>query len=123
MDVECGKSDMLGVLDVRLSVGLRAYGLQKLSFDAVRAPVWPKIMEFVPGSTVTHDTCHLKSKPKQVLDQPLAVLGATISGVETLDVTQEQVDKAANELTGDDGMKIPDADGIDLDDVKPAGQT
>ena len=26
-------------------------------------------MEFVPGSTVTRDTCHLKSKPKQVLDQ------------------------------------------------------
>lgn len=122
MDVECGESNMLGVLDVRLSVGLRAYGLKKLSFDAVRAPVWPKIMEFMPGSTVTQKSCHLKSKPEEVLNQPFSLLGVTLAGVETIDVSQEELEKAADELTGPDGGKISDAYGIDLDDVKPGGQ-
>jgi hypothetical protein len=122
MDVECGESNMLGVLDVRLSVGLRAYGLKKLSFDAVRAPVWPKIMEFMPGSTVTQKSCHLKSKPEEVLNQPFSLLGVTLAGVETIDVSQEELKKAADELTGPDGGKISDAYGIDLDDVKPGGE-
>ena len=57
-----------------------------------------------------------------MLNQPFSLLGVTLAGVETIDVSQEELKKAADELTGSDGGKISDAYGIDLDDVKPGGE-
>lgn len=100
LDVECGGSNMLGVLDVRLSVGLKAYGLKKLSFDVARVPVWPKI--------ATSESCHRKSKPEEIIDQPLKVLGVTLTDVM----------KTADLQTGEAGQLISDTTGINLAVVK-----